>query len=1102
MGGAIFFTLGAYPQLTDCRFVGNTTTYYDGGGIACYGQCSPSLLRCTLVGNTATRDGGAVYINGSSGPASVVLDSCTLANNAATRYGGGLCALYDGASATVSHSTLFGNRAPDGGGVACAYGDAALDHTIIAFGAGGEAVWCSGTGAASLTCCDLYGNLEGDWVGCIADQAGANGNFSADPIFCDPEFGSFALRSDSPCADAPGCGQVGALGVGCTYPNTWFVATTGDDVTGDGSAEHPFQTITRAYSPARALDTIEVAAGTYAEHDIPAESGICLRGATGQPEDVAIDANGSGRILSFSGADSTTRVQDLTLRNGQAAAGGAVECVESAPRIENCVFTSCVADSGGALACRGSASAPALSHCIFAGNTATVEGGAVYAGLAPSSFDGCTFYANGAQSGIGGAMALHCDAAAPIQHTIIAFTSGEAIHCGGTAAPALICSDIFSNAGSDWTGCIADQAGTNGNFRADPLFCDPATGDLRLHSSSPCADAPGCGQVGALGVGCVPQTFYVATWGSDATGDGTEGNPFATIAHAYTQAAAGDAIEVACGTYPEHDIDLKSGVTLRSATGLPECATIDAGGSGRIFATAYADSATRVDGFTLTGGFADNGGAVYCTGNARPRLTHCRLSGNRATSSGGAVCATGGAVPSLAYCTLSGDSAAVGGAIGCDGGAVALDHCTLYGNTAVLGSGLFCYMFGTSAVDHSIIAFGAGGEAVYCGWVGPPVMTCSDVYGNAGGDWVGCIQDQAGINGNLWADPLFCDTVAGEFTVRSYSPCADAPGCGLVGACGVGCDFRITSVTDVGNDQGREVRLRWDRSRYDATGMDPRVTSYTIFRRIDPGRRGSEAAPVRTYPPGEWDLIKTVPAFCEEQYSTLCPTLCDSTIAEGTCWSTFFVRAGTAEPSVYFDADPDSGYSVDNLAPGVPGNLHYAGPTVLAWDESGDADFDYFSVYGSSEEALDPETAELIAQTTGTSLDVSEHVFGYYHATATDFAGNEGGPASIEGQSQAVTDPPGLPGVYALHPCRPSPSRSSVTIRYDLPRPTPVRLQVVDAGGRVVRTLIDAAREEAGRRAAIWDGLDGRGHPLTGGIYFCRLEAGGFRATRSVLLLR
>jgi hypothetical protein len=62
---------------------------------------------------------------------------------------------------------------------------------------------------------------------------------------------------------------------------------------------------------------------------------------------------------------------------------------------------------------------------------------------------------------------------------------------------------------------------------------------------------------------------------------------------------------------------------------------------------------------------------------------------------------------------------------------------------------------------------------------------------------------------------------------------------------------------------------------------------------------------------------------------------------------------------------------------------------LLSWQESEDADFKYFTVYGSNYESLDG-SAVLLGHTVDTQLDVAAAPYPFYHVTATDFAGNEG----------------------------------------------------------------------------------------------------------------
>jgi hypothetical protein len=76
------------------------------------------------------------------------------------------------------------------------------------------------------------------------------------------------------------------------------------------------------------------------------------------------------------------------------------------------------------------------------------------------------------------------------------------------------CNDIWPDSASTTVGCCGIEVGEN--ISADPLFCDWRSGDFRLAELSPCAagQAPaGCGQIGALGVGCTETPVKRVTWG-------------------------------------------------------------------------------------------------------------------------------------------------------------------------------------------------------------------------------------------------------------------------------------------------------------------------------------------------------------------------------------------------------------------------------------------------------------------------------------------------------------------------------------------------------------------------------------------------------------
>jgi len=89
-----------------------------------------------------------------------------------------------------------------------------------------------------------------------------------------------------------------------------------------------------------------------------------------------------------------------------------------------------------------------------------------------------------------------------------------------------------------------------------------------------------------------------------------------------------------------------------------------------------------------------------------------------------------------------------------------------------------------------------------------------------------------------------------------------------------------------------------------------------------------------------------------------------------------------------------------------------------------------------------------------------------------------------------------LPQSIALEQNFPNPFNPSTTIGFQLPEAQDVLLQVFDMLGREVATLANG-RMAAGSYSVRWDATG-----LASGMYVYRLQAGGFTATKKLMLVR
>ena len=257
-----------------------------------------------------------------------------------------------------------------------------------------------------------------------------------------------------------------------------------------------------------------------------------------------------------------------------------------------------------------------------------------------------------------------------------------------------------------------------------------------------------------------------------------------------------------------------------------------------------------------------------------------------------------------------------------------------------------------------------------------------------------------------------------------------------------------------------------------------------------------------------WELAGSVDGYHLASYSKTVPTLFDSTEA---CSDPHYVQviAHTSDSRVYWISEPDSGRSVDNLAPAMPASL--AGEQSFApaglrliWDPNGEADLAGYNIYRGTNGSFEPGPGNLLASTPDTASFDGGWTWdaGYwYKVAAVDIHGNESvyavlGPDMITGD-----DPAPLPAATFLAQNWPNPFNPSTTIAFGLRERGSVSLRIYDAAGRLVKVLVEGAMP-AGEYEAVWNGTDAGGRPVASGMYFYRLSAGDFTETRKMVLLR
>ena len=219
------------------------------------------------------------------------------------------------------------------------------------------------------------------------------------------------------------------------------------------------------------------------------------------------------------------------------------------------------------------------------------------------------------------------------------------------------------------------------------------------------------------------------------------------------------------------------------------------------------------------------------------------------------------------------------------------------------------------------------------------------------------------------------------------------------------------------------------------------------------------------------------------------------------CWDSGLTSIYTGAPIL------DGIITIVSSPPNSPTGLtaEFDNGILLTWNVNSEDDFSHYVLDKDFDDSF--QTGQYPSITTAeTSYIDTVYEDGqvlYYRLSAVDSAGNVSDFSETLSFEVVlnVNEENLIPDVFALHQNYPNPFNPTTQIRYDLPEDALVSINIYDLMGRSIKSLVNS-NQSAGYRSIQWNATNNLGEPVSAGMYIYMIQAGKFRQTKKMVLLK